>query len=149
MSYSACEAAAKLNITKDGLRYYEKEGLLPPIARSESGHRIYSESDIEWIFLIRCMRDTDMPIFKIKQYVSLLMKGGEDSISERREILIEHEEIMKEKIKSFQNLLELIRKKLEFYDYALSADSPEGIRCMDYATEWEHFKTLLGGIKHD
>ena len=149
MNYSASEAAAKLGITKDGLRYYEKEGLLPPIARNESGHRIYSESDIEWIFLIRCMRDTDMPIFKIKQYVSFLMQGGEDSVSGRREILKEHEEIMKEKIKNFQNLLELIRKKLEFYDYALSSDSPEGIRCMDYATEWEHFKTLLGGIKHD
>jgi len=149
LNYSAGEIAAKLSISKDGLRYYEKEGLLPPIARNESGHRIYSESDMEWIFLIRCMRDADMPIFKIKQYVVLLLQGGEDSIPKRRDILIEHEEIIKEKIKNFQNMLSLIGKKLEFYDYALSAESPDEIRCMDYATEWEHFKTLIGGIKHD
>jgi len=147
--YSAGEAATKLGMTKDGLRFYEKEELLPPIARNQLGHRTYSESDIEWIFLIRCMRDTDMPIIKIKQYVALLMQGGENSIPGRREILKEHAEVLKDRIKNFQYLHELIKMKLEFYDYALSADSPEEIRCMDYATEWEHFKTVLGGIKHD
>ena len=73
MSYSAGELAKNLGITKDTLRYYEKEGLLPPIKRDSSGHRVYSESDMEWIFLIRCLRDTDMQIYKIKKYVSLLM----------------------------------------------------------------------------
>lgn len=149
MSYTAGEVAAKLSLTKDGLRYYEKEGLLPPIARDESGHRAYSESDIEWIFLIRCLRDTDMPICKIKQYVSLLMAGGGDSISERRDILKEHEVYLNEKIKIFQNLLQLIGKKIEFYDNALNTDNPEAVRCMDYVAEWEHFRSILGGIKHD
>ena len=149
MSYTAGEAAAKLGLTKDGLRYYEREGLLPPIARDESGHRAYSESDIEWIFLIRCLRDTDMQIFKIKQYVSLLMEGGGESIPQRQEILKEHKEILIEKVRVSQNLLYLIEKKLEFYDSALNSDDPESIRCMDYAAEWEHFKSILGGIKHD
>jgi len=149
MSYTAGEVAAKLGLTKDGLRYYEKEGLLPPIARDESGHRAYSESDIEWIFLIRCLRDTDMPILNIKQYVSLLMEGGGKSISERREILKEHEAILIEKIRISQNLLQLIEKKLEFYDDALNSFSPDEIQCMNYAAEWEHFKSILGGIKHD
>lgn len=149
MSYTAGEVAAKLGLTKDGLRYYEKEGLLPPIARDESGHRVYSESDIDWVFLIRCLRDTDMPIFKIKQYVSLLMEGGGESIPERQKILKEHEELLIEKVKVSQDLLFLIGKKLEFYENALSFDDPEAIRCMDYATEWEHFKSILGGIKRD
>ena len=149
MSYTAGEVAAKLGLTKDGLRYYEKEGLLPPIARDGSGHRAYTESDVEWIFLIRCLRDTDMPIFKIKQYVALLIDGGGESIPERRELLKEHEEILIEKIRTSQNLLHLIGKKLEFYDNALNSDNPEAIRCMDYAAEWDHFKSFLGGIKHD
>ena len=148
MSYTAGEVAAKLGLTKDGLRYYEKEGLLPPIARDDSGHRAYSESDIEWIFLIRCLRDTDMPISIIKKYVSLLMKGG-DSIPERRDILMEHGAILKDKIKFYQNLIMLIEKKLEFYNSALNAENPESMRCMNYATEWEHFRSILGGIKHD
>jgi len=149
MSYTAGEVAAKLGMTKDGLRYYEKENLLPPIARDESGHRAYSDSDIEWIFLVRCLRDTNMPICKIKQYVSLLMQGDRATIPERRDILIEHEAIMKEKVSIYHNLLELIGKKLEFYDEILKSKDPEAALCMDYADEWEHFKSILGGIKHD
>ena len=72
MSYTIGELAKKLGITKDSLRYYEKEGLLPHIKRDSSGHRVYSDSDMEWIFLIRCLRDTDMQIYKIKKYVSAI-----------------------------------------------------------------------------
>lgn len=149
MNYSAGEVAKKLGISKDSLRYYEKEGLLPPIERDSSGHRAFTDSDVEWVFLIRCLRDTDMQIFKIKKYVSLLMSNGEESIHERRKILLEHEEFIKEKIKTYGNLLQLIQKKLDFYNEALTLDDPDSIRCMDYATEWEHFRTILGGIKHD
>ena len=149
MNYTAGEAAAKLGLTKDGLRYYEKEGLLPPIARNKSGHRVYSESDIQWIYLIRCLRDTDMPICKIKQYISLLIEGGGATIPQRREMIKEYGAILAEKIRAFQNLQKLIEKKLEFYDDALSSDDPEAVRCMDYAAEWEHFKSILGGVKYD
>jgi len=149
MSYTAGEVASKLGITKDGLRYYEREGLLPPIARDASGHRVFSDSDVDWIFLIRCLRDTDMQIFKIKQYVSLVMRGDCASIQERRNLLLEHEAFMKEKIATFQNLQQLIEKKLRFFDEALSCEHPESIRCTDYAVEWERFRAILGGMKHD
>ncbi|WP_239254603.1 MerR family transcriptional regulator [Listeria ilorinensis] len=149
MNYSAGEVAKKLELTKDSLRYYEKEGLLPPIKRNQSGHRTYTESDVEWIFLIRCLRDTDMPIHKIKQYVSMLMKGGNESIPRRRDILMEHKVFLKEKITTYQRLSQLIEKKLNFYDEALNSDNPETAHCMDYATEWEHFRGILRGVKHD
>ena len=147
MGYSIGEAAKKLGISRDCLRYYEKEGLLPPIKKDSSGHRDFSESDIEWIFLIRCLRDTDMPIFKIKKYVSLLMKNGSESIYERRDVLLEHETFIKEKIAAYKTLSRLIEKKLEFYNNALSSDNPDSVKCMDYAAEWEHFRTILGGIR--
>ena len=37
MTCSASAAARKLNISKDTLRYYEKEGLLPPIKEINQG----------------------------------------------------------------------------------------------------------------
>jgi len=148
MGYTAGEAAKKLGLSKDGLRYYEREGILPPIARSESGHREYSDGDVEWIFLIRCLRDTDMPIHRIKRYVGYLMEGGE-SIPERREILADHKTFLEQKMKSYQDLLKLIEKKLAFYDEALASDTPEAIKCIDYATEWAHFRSALEDIVHD
>ena len=149
MTYSAGEAARKLKLTKETLRYYERDGLLPPIHKNKSGHRAYSETDIEWIFLIKCLRDTDMSIAKIKQYVSLLISKGGDSISERRDILIEHKAFILGKIELFQNLLQLIEAKVKFYDKTLKSKNPDAIKCMDYMTEWEHFRKILGGIKHE
>jgi len=148
MCYSAGEVSKKLGLSKDSLRYYEREGLLPPIKRNPSGHRAYTESDVEWIFLIRCLRDADMPIHKIKLYVALLMDGG-STIPKRRDILVEHQAFLEEKTTAYQNLSRLIEKKLEFYDEALISDDPDAIRCMDYSYEWEHFKSILGGFKYD
>lgn len=149
MNYTTNEAAQKLGIAKDTLFYYEREGLLPKIERDEMNRRIYSESDIEWIFLIRCLRDTDMPIRKIKQYISLLKHGGHNSISERKNLLVEHEDFIKRKIRAYQDLLMLIGKKIEFYDEALNNKNSESPKCMDYLMEWEHFKELLGGITYE
>lgn len=148
MTYTAGEVAKKLGMTKDGLRYYEREGLLPPIKRDKSGHRAYTEGDVEWIFLIRCLRDTDMPIFKIKQYISFLMEGGQNSVPERRAILIEHQTNIIEKLATYQMLLQLIEKKVSFYDEVLD-DNNLDAKCVDYADEWAHFRAILGGIKHD
>ena len=149
MNYTAGEVAKKLGITKDSIRYYEREGLLPPIGRDSSGHRVFSDSDVDWIFLIRCLRDTDMPIFRIKKYVSLVMQGDNESIHKRRNMLLEHSEYIKERIATFQRLQQLIEKKMDFFDEALSFSSSESIDCFDYATEWERFRTTLGGVKHD
>ena len=147
MTYLANQAAKKLKITKDTLRYYEREEIIPQIQKNKSGHRIYSEEDIEWLFLIRCLRDSDMSIAKIKQYVSLLISKGGESIFERRNILLEHKEYLKEKILSFQFLFQLIEKKIAFYDKALNSKTPDAIKCMDYAAEWEHFRKILGETK--
>lgn len=149
MNYSAGQAAKKLGVSKDTLRYYEKEGLLPPIQRDHSGHRSYSEGDVEWIFLIRCLRNTDMPMAQIKRYVALLKGGGAGSIGERRRILTEHQAFLEEKIASYQSLLGLIGKKLSFYDDALRSKAPEAAKCISYADEWEHFRRLLEGFGHD
>ena len=149
MTYSASEAAKKLKLTKETLRYYERDGLLPPIQKNKSGHRAYTETDIEWIFLIKCLRDTDMSIAKIKQYVSLLISKGGGSISERRYILLDHKEYLLGKIELFQYFLQLIEAKIKFYDKTLKSKNPDAIKCMDYMTEWEHFRKILGGIKHE
>ena len=148
MPYSASETAKKLKLTKDTLRYYEREGLLPPIQKNKSGYRVYFDEDIEWVYLIRCLRDTDMPISKIKQYVSLMITKGGASISERREILLKHELFIKEKTILYQNLLQLIEKKIAFYDNALKSKNPNAVKCMDYKTEWEQFRTSIGE-KHE
>ena len=46
--YSAKEAAEMTGLSTSTLRYYEKEQLLPQIARNSQKYRQYTEEDIEW-----------------------------------------------------------------------------------------------------
>lgn len=147
MTYSTKEVTEKLAISRDTLRYYEREGLFPPIKRNPAGHRTFTESDLEWIFLIQCLRDTDMPILKIKTYVSLLLKNDTNTISERKALLIEHQDFVHEKIKQYTYLFQLLGKKIEFYDYALLDENKPN--CLDYEEEWEHFRKILGGMQNE
>ena len=75
------------------------------------------------------------------------MAEGE-SISERRDILLEHKTHLNEKIKTYQDLFQLVEKKVTFYDDALNSKNPETVKCMDYATEREYFRSVLGGANY-
>ena len=74
--YSAKEAAEITGLSTATLRYYEKEKLLPPIARNSQKYRQYTDEDMEWIKMIQCMRMANIPIRSIKQYVELLIQVG-------------------------------------------------------------------------
>lgn len=149
MNYTTKQVADKLGVTKDTLFYYEKEGLLPTIKRDELHRRLYTQSDIDWIYLICCLRETDMPICTIKEYVAQLKSDSINALTERRTILTAHQHFIDDKIKTYQTLRTLINKKIEFYDETLLSENPEAIKCMDYFTEWENFRELLGGLMDD
>jgi hypothetical protein len=78
----------------------------------------------------------------------LISEEGE-SVSERRDILVEHKMFLTKKMELFKNLLQLIEIKISFYDKTLNSEDKDTVKCMDYITEWEHFRTILGGIKYE
>ncbi|AVK47355.1 MerR family transcriptional regulator [Clostridium sp. MF28] len=121
MKYSMKEVSEKFNITPYTLRYYEREGLLPFVQRDDNGRRIYTDVDLGSIQLVNCMRATGMSIAYIKNYVSLTTKG-KDTVEERRNIMLEQKEILKEEIKRYNDLLELVNMKLDYYDEKISRD---------------------------
>ena len=47
------EVVVLMNISQDTLRYYEKVGVIPPVNRDENGYRIYNDSDLNWIYLVK------------------------------------------------------------------------------------------------
>ena len=65
--YSAKEAAEITGLSTATLRYYEREKLIPQITRTDQKYRQYTDTDIEWIKMIQCMRMANIPIRSIKQ----------------------------------------------------------------------------------
>lgn len=125
MEYSIQEAAKKVNLTTYTLRYYQRTGILPAIKRDTNGNRLFCDNDIEWINIIRCLRNTGMPISIIKHYVDLYLKGDE-TISSRRQIMFGQQQSIERKIAELQGYLEVIRGKVEHYNALISDQQSDG-----------------------
>ncbi len=134
MYYSIKEVSERFNISSHTLRYYEKEGLLPPIQRKENRIRLYSDTDLEWLHLICCMRATGMSISYIKNYIDLCHLGR-DTVPERRQIILNQKEIIEGEIKKYKNLLKLVNKKLEHYDNINRLDQKQIQSSKEYITK--------------
>jgi DNA-binding transcriptional MerR regulator len=63
------EAAERAGVSADTLRYYERQGLLPRAARSNSGYRQYSPSIVE---RVRFVRNALRFGFSVKQIAAFL-----------------------------------------------------------------------------
>ena len=133
--YSAKETAKMTGLSTATLRYYEKEKLLPQIARNSQKYRQYTDEDIEWIKMIQCMRMANIPIHSIKEYVALLLLGGE-TLEQRFAMVQNHMADIKKQMTNLQNAFELTQKKLSFYKKLLEDSS---FKNMSYSEEWKLF----------
>ncbi len=114
MDYSIKQVSEKTNLKAHVLRYYEREGLLPNVSRSESGIRRYSQEDLEWLGLICCLKNTGMSIKQIREFVSLSAQGKE-TLKQRCDMLIEHRKTVESQIEEMQMHLQKVTHKIEYF----------------------------------
>lgn len=112
------EIAEKTNLTESTLRYYEKKGLIR-VARNSVGRREYEESDIEWIKFIRRLKETGMLLRDIQKY-SELRYCGKSTMSERLEILEIHRKYVLEQQIKWNEYLQNLDDKIEFYKQSIN-----------------------------
>ena len=86
MVYTIGQMAEKMQVAPSTLRYYDKEGLLPFVERSESGIRMFKDEDIEWLLIIECLKKTGMPIKEIKVFIDWCLQG-DSTIAERKQLI--------------------------------------------------------------
>ena len=115
MEYLIKDASKKLNISIYTLRYYDKVGLTPFVKKDENGVRKYTDEDLEWIRMLINLRDIDMPISNIKEYIELYLKGDE-TIEQRRDLMCRYREYIKKKVEDTISSLEMATEKLRNYD---------------------------------
>lgn len=56
MFYTVGEMAKRMGVAASTLRYYDKEGLLPFVERSDGGIRMFKDSDMESLAMIECLK---------------------------------------------------------------------------------------------
>ncbi|NYE18603.1 MerR family transcriptional regulator [Microbacterium immunditiarum] len=121
MSDHTIEEAAELTgVSKHTLRYYEREGLLPAIAKAPSGHRRYTEDDIGWIRFLQLLRATGMPIRDMKDFVALT-NAGDHTIAQRVEVLTRSRETLVKRMAEDREHLDRLNFKIDYYTSVLDS----------------------------
>lgn len=121
MGLSIQEVSEQLSITPYTLRYYEKEGIIPPVTRDSRGNREYESEDIQWLELVCCFRDTGMSLSDVKRIVALSrVTNAEETLPARLAILTEHRDMVLIKIEEMRRHLCKIEKKIAYYQRGVS-----------------------------
>lgn len=122
--YTPGEVSERFGMSLDTLRYYEREGLLTEVERGPSGHRRYRGGDVELLDLVRCLRDTDMPIARLRAFAELV-RDGDHTIPTRVDVLEEHDARLTERIDELRRRQDAIRHKIGYYKGVLAERGAE------------------------
>lgn len=112
------EVSEKYGVSQDTLRYYERIGLIPPVARTAGGIRDYQPSDIGWVETAVCMRGAGVPIEALIEYVKLFQMG-DTTFEARRQLLQEQYDHLMEQKKQIEQTMERLQYKISRYENAL------------------------------
>ncbi|WP_123042518.1 MerR family transcriptional regulator [Cohnella candidum] len=103
------QVAKAANVNLETVKYYEKRELLQKPARSDSGYRLYSESAVEDIRLIKRAQDLGFTLNEIKQLLALIKQESDFPVEEMQALALVKIVEINEKITrlaSFKSLLE-------------------------------------------
>jgi len=120
MFYTVGEMAKKLQVAPSTLRYYDKEGLMPFVERSDGGIRMFKDSDFEWLSIIECLKKTGMSIKDIKIFIDWCLEGDE-TIAQRLALIERQREAVLKQIEQMQKTLQVLNYKRWYYQTAKEA----------------------------
>jgi DNA-binding transcriptional MerR regulator len=106
------EAAEFTGLTAHTLRYYERVGLIEPVARNSGGHRRYAQTDLEHLRFLHCLRSSGMPIQRMLEYATLASKG-QATLKARLDLLESHRGDVQMRIRELEDKLAIIEAKIK------------------------------------
>lgn len=112
------QVAERFGISAHTLRFYDDEGLFPEMLRDEHGNRVFREENLEWIYLVLCLRNTGMPVAEIKRYIDLSTQGN-GTARERYQMLLDQREKAEAEMREMQNRIHALGKKIAYYENLL------------------------------
>ena len=126
--YSIGQVAEMFGLPISTLRYYDKQGLFPNMERV-SGIRRFSETEIEALRVIECLKKAGMEIKDIKQFMDWCMEGASTYPQRKAMFEVQKAHIEKE-IKRMNRTLDMLKYKCWYYEQAIQDGSEEKIAAM-------------------
>lgn len=126
--YSIGKVAEMFGMPISTLRYYDKQGLFPNIERV-SGIRKFSETEIEALRVIECLKKAGMEIKDIKQFMDWCVEG--ESTYPQRKAMFEAQKVrMEEEIARMNRTLDMLKFKCWYYEQAIRDGNEKKLAAM-------------------
>lgn len=128
-TFSPAQTVELTGFSLDTLRYYERIGLIDPVHRAAGGHRRYTQDDVEWLDILRCLRATGMPIARMQEFADQV-RAGEHTYADRLALLEEHDRTVAAQMELLALQRDKVRAKIAYYREAVAqqAAAPASIR---------------------
>ena len=128
--YSIGEISKMFQLPISTLRYYDKEGLFPHLKRV-NGVRQFSESEIETLRVIDCLKKSGLEIKDIKEYM-VLCSLGNATLKQRKEIFEKQKEEVLQEMEKLQKVLSMLNYKCWYYDQAIEKNDEAYVQALSF-----------------
>lgn len=147
MVYTVGEMAKRLGVAPSTLRFYDKEGLLPFVERSNGGVRVFKEADYEWLMIIECLKKTGMPLRDIKVFIEMAIEG-DDTIDKRLAMIRNQKASIERQIAELSEIQKVLEFKEWYYTTAKESGStsvPRNMPLDELPEEYREIRLKLRG----
>ena len=112
--YTIKEVGEKMDISEHTLRFWAKSGFFPFVKRNQNNIRQFSDNDLEWVKIVKCLRSVGTENKAIKRYIDLCIVG-DSTIEERYKIILDTKEKALMQMDELKKQLAILEYKENFY----------------------------------
>lgn len=123
---SIADVSARTGLSRDTLRWYEAEGLIPAVPRTSAGVQRYDDATIRMIDLLVRLRRTGMSVAHMRDFVTMVEQGARTH-GRRMRLLEDHREEIESRIRELIDDLESVDDKIAHYRRLIDA----GLDCSE------------------
>lgn len=122
--YTVKEAARITGLTEHAVRFYTDKGLVPSLRRNENNIRMFDAESINWLYGVKCLKQSGMPLEAIKTYVDLCLEG-DSTVSQRCEIMKEQQKAALAQLEEAKRRVAHLEEKIALYQAIMEHRMPD------------------------
>ncbi|MEO5283135.1 MerR family transcriptional regulator [Limosilactobacillus allomucosae] len=115
---SITEVSKLCQLPVSTLRYYDNQGLIPGLRRTDQGVREFDQRNIDAVRIIECLKNSGMSITDIRTFMTWCVEG-DSTLPQRLEMFKKQREAVLQQIALLEQTLETIDQKCEYYTLAV------------------------------
>lgn len=124
--YTIGQISEMFDLPVSTLRYYDQQGLFPGMTRV-SGIRKFSDTEIDALHVIECLKKSGLEIKDIKQFMDWCVQGA-STYPQRKALFEKQKATLEAEIVRMNRVLDMLKFKCWYYEQAMQDGNEERIK---------------------